>query len=112
VIFSEEPSRPEVIIMRTLVRSLPALLGILATAALSADVNDKKDRRLTADLYFQWEDAQKKEARMVRVPDEPHGIRNHPSHYIAPRSSSFRTGSKNTKDTRRLRVIDAQSGGW
>jgi hypothetical protein len=69
--------------MRTLVRSLPALLGLLATAALSADVNDKKDKRLTAELYFQWEDAQKKEARMVRVPDEPHGIRNHPSHYIA-----------------------------
>ena len=36
--------------MRTSVRSLPALLGILATAALSADVNDKKDKRLTADL--------------------------------------------------------------
>ena len=46
-------------------------------------MNDKKDKRLTAELYFQWEDAQKKEARMVRVPDEPHGIRNHPLHYIA-----------------------------
>ncbi len=55
--------------MRTSVRSLPALLGILATASLSADVNDKKDKRLTAELYFQWEDAQTKgSCRMVRVP--------------------------------------------
>jgi dipeptidyl aminopeptidase/acylaminoacyl peptidase len=53
----DQPSRPEVITMRTLVRSLPALLGILATAALSADVNDNKDKRLTAELYFQWEEA-------------------------------------------------------
>src|SRR5262245_11092360 len=43
--------------MRASVRTLPALLGILATSALSADVNDKKDKRLTADLYFQWEEA-------------------------------------------------------
>jgi hypothetical protein len=36
--------------MRTSVRCLPALLGILATAALSADVSDNKDKRLTDEL--------------------------------------------------------------
>jgi WD40-like Beta Propeller Repeat len=43
--------------MRTSVRSLPALLGVLATAALSADVSDKKVRRFSAKLYFPWEEA-------------------------------------------------------
>jgi len=43
--------------MRTLTRVLPALLGMIATDALSADVSDRKDKRLTAELYFQWEEA-------------------------------------------------------
>ena len=33
--------------------------------------------------YFRALKLQKKEARLVRVPDEPHGIRRHPSHYVS-----------------------------
>ena len=118
--------------MRTLVRSIPALLGILGRAVLSTDVHDKKDKRLTALFYFQWEQASdpqiapdgsrivyvrrwpdimtdRRFSNMKRVPDEPHGIPIIP-HTISPRYSSSRTGSKSTRETRRPRVIDAKCG--
>ncbi len=35
------------------------------------------------EQYYQALRLQKKEAKMVRIPDEAHGVRARPSHYIA-----------------------------
>jgi hypothetical protein len=43
--------------MRTLVRSIPALPGILGTAGSLDGRERQKDKRLTALFYFQWEQA-------------------------------------------------------
>jgi len=65
-------------------RSPISLVGNVTTPTmLITGESDWRTPISETEQYFRALKLQKKETRMVRMPDESHGIRNHPSHYVA-----------------------------
>ena len=65
-------------------RSPISLVGNVSTPCLL--ITGEVDWRTPiseTEQYYQALRLQKKEAKMVRIPDEAHGVRGRPSHYIA-----------------------------
>ena len=65
-------------------RSPISLAGAVTTTCLFiTGTEDWRTPISETEQYYQALRLQKKEAKMVRIPDEAHGVRGRPSHYIA-----------------------------